>query len=57
MQITGVCKVVPVLSYAPRHEDVWESGGIVPPFLTLALGGGEEPHAPAALPPGKIPRY
>jgi hypothetical protein len=23
------------------HEDVWESGGIAPPFLTSVLGGGE----------------
>jgi hypothetical protein len=23
------------------HEDVWETGGILPPFLTSVLGGGE----------------
>jgi hypothetical protein len=22
------------------HEDIWESGGIAPPFLTSALDGG-----------------
>jgi hypothetical protein len=26
---------------APRHENVWGSGGIAPPFLTSALDGGE----------------
>jgi hypothetical protein len=25
----------------PRHENVWESGGIAPSFLTSALDGGE----------------
>jgi hypothetical protein len=23
------------------HEDIWESGGIAPPFLTSVLDGGE----------------
>jgi hypothetical protein len=27
---------------ASRHEYVWESGGIAPPFLTSALDGGEQ---------------
>jgi hypothetical protein len=26
---------------APRHEDVWGNGGTAPPFLILALDGGE----------------
>jgi hypothetical protein len=25
----------------PRHEEVWGSGVIVPPFLTLVLVGGK----------------
>jgi hypothetical protein len=29
------------LNYAPRHEYVWWSGGIAPPFSTAALVGGE----------------
>jgi len=37
----GKGKVVPVLNYAPRHEDVWGSGGTAPWFLTSALHGGE----------------
>jgi hypothetical protein len=32
---------VPVLNWAPHHEDVCWSGDIVPPFLILALDGGE----------------
>jgi hypothetical protein len=32
------------------------SGGIAPPFLTLALDGGQL-HASVALPPGKQPPY
>jgi hypothetical protein len=23
-----------LINYSPRHEDVWGSGGIAPPFLT-----------------------
>jgi hypothetical protein len=34
-------KVVLVLNQAPHHEKLWRNGGIAPPFLTLALGGGE----------------
>jgi hypothetical protein len=30
-------KVVAVLNYATRHEDMWGSGGIGPPFFTSAL--------------------
>jgi hypothetical protein len=29
------------INYAPSHEDVWGSEDIAPPFLTLALDGGE----------------
>jgi hypothetical protein len=28
-------KVIHVLNQAPRHEDVWESGGIAPRILSL----------------------
>jgi hypothetical protein len=31
----GKSKFVPVLNYAQRHEDVWESGGIPPRILNL----------------------
>jgi hypothetical protein len=30
-----------VINEVPRHEDVWGSGGITPPFLTSTLDGGE----------------
>jgi hypothetical protein len=31
-----------MLNYlTPRHEDIWGSGGIAPPFLASALDGGE----------------
>jgi hypothetical protein len=30
-----------LITYALCHEDIWESGGIAPPFLTSALDGGE----------------
>jgi hypothetical protein len=30
-----------LVNSAQRHEDVWKSGGIVQPFLTLALDGSE----------------
>jgi hypothetical protein len=30
-----------LINKAPRHEDVWGSGGIAPLFWTLALYGGE----------------
>jgi hypothetical protein len=38
------CKVkssVYLIRYALWHKDVWESGGIAPPFLTSAIDGGE----------------
>jgi hypothetical protein len=35
-------KVAAVLdNEALRHEDIWESGGIFPPFLTAALDGDD----------------
>jgi hypothetical protein len=34
-------KVVSGLNSLLRHEDVWWSGGIAPPFLTSASDGGE----------------
>jgi hypothetical protein len=47
-------KFVPVLNYAPRHEDVWGSGDIAPPFLTLALDGGEwSASCPSRFTPGE----
>jgi hypothetical protein len=30
-----------IINEAPRHEDVWGSGGIAAPFLTSALDGSE----------------
>jgi hypothetical protein len=39
VEITG--KVIHVLNGALRHEDVCESEGIAPPFLTSVLDGGE----------------
>jgi hypothetical protein len=30
-----------VINEALYYEDIWGSGGIAPPFLTLALDGGE----------------
>jgi hypothetical protein len=46
--------------YFVLHEDIWGSGGIAPPFLTLALDGGESSasHACCLLfnpPQGKNP--
>jgi hypothetical protein len=38
-------------NYAPRHEDVWGNGGVVPSFLTLPLDRGEW----TASHPGKEP--
>jgi hypothetical protein len=35
------------------HEDIWESGSIVPPILTSALDGGEW----LVSEPGNEPRY
>jgi hypothetical protein len=45
-----------LINYSPRHEDIWGSGGIAPPFLTSVLYGGEcQLHALAPLSPGKNP--
>jgi hypothetical protein len=30
-----------LINRAPRHDDVWRSGGITPPSLTSAPDGGE----------------
>jgi hypothetical protein len=35
----GKDKVIPVPIH---HEDIWGSGSIAPPFLTLALDAGEQ---------------
>jgi hypothetical protein len=44
-----------LISQALRHEDIWGSGGIVPPFLTLALDGGEwSASCPGRFIPGEI---
>jgi hypothetical protein len=50
-------KVIPVLNYAPRHEDVLEEWMYSSTYsLTSALdGGGGQLHVPAALPPRKEP--
>jgi hypothetical protein len=46
-----------VNNWASRHEDVWGSGGAVPPFLALALDGGEwSPSRPGLFNPGKRER-
>jgi hypothetical protein len=41
------------------HVDIWESGGIAPPFLTSALDEGEwSVSRPGLFIPGEIdPRY
>jgi hypothetical protein len=52
-------KVVPELNKVSRHEDVWGSAGIAPPFLSSVLYGGEwsASHSSCFTLPGKIPRY
>jgi hypothetical protein len=37
------CEVTPERNYVIKrhHEDVWRSGSIAPPLLTLAIDGGE----------------
>jgi hypothetical protein len=48
------CKVVPVLNWALRHEDVRENGGIAPPFLTSTLEGDERSASrPGRFTPGE----
>jgi hypothetical protein len=40
--MTGRSKVfLSLINYLPRHEALWGSGGIAPPFLTWALDRGE----------------
>jgi len=39
--IPGKFKVVPVLSQAPRHEDICGNGGIAPRVLNLDTGFSE----------------
>jgi hypothetical protein len=48
-QKKGKGKIVLMFNEALWYEDVWGSGGIDPPFLTSALGGGEW----SSLPPEK----
>jgi hypothetical protein len=43
------CKVVPVFSEAPRHEDLWASGCIDSRLLDSASVGDGHLHALAAL--------
>jgi hypothetical protein len=43
-----------LINEAPLHKDVWGSGGIVPPFLTLALDGGDWwASCPSCFTPGE----
>jgi hypothetical protein len=45
MRIKNVVKNVKLtmclINLVLSHEDIWESGGIAPPFLTSALDRGE----------------
>jgi hypothetical protein len=52
-------KFVPVLNYAPLHEDVWGSGCIDPVILISAVVGGEwSASRPGPLyPEENNPRY
>jgi hypothetical protein len=44
------------INQALCHEDIWDSGGIAPPFMTSALDRvSGQLHALAALPMGKEP--
>jgi hypothetical protein len=59
-----VCKIeyvegkVVLITSAPCHEDVWESGGITPSSLTSALDGGEWAASRSdRFTPGKDPRH
>jgi hypothetical protein len=49
--------IVPVLSYAPYNEHICKSGGRAPPFLTLALDGGDwtASHPKSSIPGGRGP--
>jgi len=56
--VCRIDKIIPVLNYAPRHEDNWESGGTA--LCILNLGTRRrcgQLHVPAALLPTRSPRY
>jgi hypothetical protein len=55
----GKGKVVPVRNnQALRHEDIWESEGMAPPFLISGLDGGEWlASSPGRFTRGKNHRY
>jgi hypothetical protein len=38
-----------LINYTPRNQDVWDSGGIAPLYLTSSRDGSDELHAPTAL--------
>jgi hypothetical protein len=40
-----------LINEAPCHDDVWEIGAIVPPFLTSALGGEWSSSRPGSINP------
>jgi hypothetical protein len=46
-----------LINEAPRHEDIWGSVGIAPPFLISALDGGQwsDSHPGLLIPHGKNP--
>jgi hypothetical protein len=46
LSITAV--LLPFEAYLLILPRIWENGGIVPPFLSSALDGGGQFHAPAA---------
>jgi hypothetical protein len=46
-----------LINYARCHEDIWGSGGTVPPFLTWALGAGKwSPSRSGHFKPGEGPK-
>jgi hypothetical protein len=54
----GKCKVVPVLNYAPRREDVlgkWRYS-YMNSWTRQEMEVSGQIHAPAVLPPGKEPQ-
>jgi hypothetical protein len=55
----GKGKVVLVLNQlSTRHEDLWGSGSIAPPFMTSVLDGGEwSASRPSCFTPGKDTPY
>jgi hypothetical protein len=47
-----------LVNYSPRHEDIWGSGYIFPPFLTAALDEGDWlATRPSRFTPEEIPLY